>query len=169
MKSIISTISLFTLWIHVYPQKSIIDSLKRSKNCDYKIINNPDGSKKEEGCMLKGLKHGIWVGYGIKFNYTTTYVNGIKNGPFKSYYLTGELREIGTYKDDSRVDTTLTFKQNGDTIAKFYSEPVKKGTSVIKWRKYYDQNAKPDGTFEKVGKINYMWQLGEMIEFKLKK
>ena len=164
--------AFFLFSINLFSQVIPIDTTKKLKGCLYKVYYRADGKKEDEGCLINNKKEGIWVGYGItgKYYFLTNYSKGIKNGSFKMYYITGELREIGWYKNDFRADTSIVFKQNGDTIAKFCSEATKvKGHSTVKWRRYYDKNAKPDGTFEVKDGKNYMWQLGEMTEFKLKK
>ena len=164
--------SLFLLlvfsWGHAISQNKMIDTSKvKPKGCEYVVYHYPDSTKKEEGCLVKGIREGSWIIYTLprKFFEVVTYVHGVKTGRYQEYYATGELRQTGTYKNNTRSDTITTFKQNSDTIAKFYCAYTGLQMATVTWRKYYDSNAKPDGAFETKDGKTYMWMLGEMVEF----
>lgn len=136
------------------------------KHCDYKKLFYDNGKIKEEGCLINNLREGEWKFYDFNHEiyYIIPYIHNIKTGPSRAFYITGELREISNYKNNCRVDTTITFKVNGDTIAKYVSVPVENNKSTVVWRKYYNKNAKSDGTIETKDGKKYIWLLGEMVD-----
>ena len=143
----------------------------KTKDCNYVVNYYDTGAKKEEGCLTNGKKEGLWKDYYVNggYVYESIYKNNIKNGPYTFYYPTGEVRGKGFYKNNASVDTFITFTKSGQMICKCFLVRTAGKNSKVTWRKFYDTNAKPDGTFETKNGKAYMWQLGEMTEFKLKK
>lgn len=155
---------------------SFTDNYAQTKDCNYVVKYYDNGTKKEEGCLTNDKKEGLWKEYFVNsshvnggYIYESIYKDNIKNGPYTIYYITGEIRGKGFYKNNASVDTFITYTKSGELISKCFLVPTTGKDSKVTWRKYYDPNAKPDGTFETKDGKTYMWQLGEMTEFKFKK
>ena len=145
-------------------------SLGQTKSCDYQVLTYPDGKKKAEGCFVNKKREGQWKEYYENgYVYHCNYTGDVKSGPYKIFYSSGELRSTGFYKNDTPVDTFMTFSKDGKPIAKVFLTYIKPKVSNVTWRHYYDPNAKPDCTFEQKDGKTFWWQMGELLEFKLSK
>lgn len=86
----------------------------------------------------QAVKHGPAIGFrspGIK-SYEGTFANGKKNGEFKFYYESGELKEISHIEADKYAGSTKWFWQNGKKQAEGqYQADVESGRWI-----FFDEN-----------------------------
>lgn len=82
------------------------------------------GNLKEEGAYKKidfglssrGVRDGIWTTYFDKFpritESTTSYLDGLKNGEYKLYYVSERIREEGQYTNDLKTGEWKSYHDN---------------------------------------------------------
>ena len=159
------TIIFFLFFINGFTQDT-----SKIKGCDYKVFYQPNGNKKEEGCLINGKKEGLWKEYTENGwqRFEWTYFNNEKNGRYKCLYENGKIYGIGNYINGSLSDTLSAFDINGEIISKTVWESIGYKKSKEVWRKIYVKNAKPDGTIETINERRYMWSKGEKLLLKSK-
>tara|TARA_B100000795_G_scaffold76340_2_gene54367 strand:- start:1639 stop:2322 length:684 start_codon:yes stop_codon:yes gene_type:complete len=91
---------------------------KNDKLDGYAIYYNPAKLPTKEGTYVDGKMHGKWKIYEddgcLRFEYT--YINDIKEGPYKVFYCTGELETTAYWKDGLPIDLMVSFSKEGDTV-----------------------------------------------------
>jgi len=155
-------------WIEGEQQKDVVELTKLEIEKEYypngtvKVFQGyknglPEGVRREyteDGTLVAGFifKEGKKVGEGIVKE------DGLKNGAWKEFFITGELKAEGNYKDDIKVGKWTYYFANGKTEQTGkYDE---KGKLTGKWVWYY-----PSG--EILREENYLNGLadGTMTEF----
>jgi antitoxin component YwqK of YwqJK toxin-antitoxin module len=133
---------------------------------------HPDASVKWEKSYLGTLPHGRWKEYdtngviistivynmGIKLGEGLIDEQGLKQGPWKEFYTSGELRGEGAYKDGARIGKWKFFYANGkqEQIGKYKEGGRPHGT----WVWYY-----PDGELKREETYLNGREEGEHIEY----
>lgn len=76
--------------------------------------------------------------------------NGKYEGKLKKYFDTGDLKEVHTYLDGNRIDSSLYFKEGGILN---YIEYHQGDTTIFNYRKYYYPNnsIQSEGMYNKLG------------------
>jgi len=146
---------------------TVVPAYSQGNNCNYKKIMFPNGALKEEGCLRKGEKEGVWKRYGEEGHLlqVTTYKNGLKNGPDTVLFKNRKLRSVYQWKNDTPVDTSKEFNEEGDLVKVEFWVADKSGIgSNTTYRKVYDKHAKPDGTVERIDGKDYLWMKNEKHE-----
>src|SRR5258708_2018393 len=94
--------SCVSLSFPIFVENLLQDTMK-IKGCDYKKVYNTNHKLKEEGCLINGLKEGLWkeVSQNNLYIYEVNYEKGVKKGNYKIYYDTGEIRGFGKYLNDT--------------------------------------------------------------------
>jgi TonB family protein len=93
-----------------------IDSPKLQGHCIYYTEN---GKMSSQGNYKDGLMDGYWASYYEDTNiiwFTTTYEEGTPVGKLESYYLSGKLKRVQTYKKKSGKATGKCFDEAGQKI-----------------------------------------------------
>ncbi|MBA3682730.1 MAG: hypothetical protein H0W73_16445 [Bacteroidetes bacterium] len=160
-------LSALLISISIHAQKIKKDLIKPT-NCDYKITKYPDGTKKEEGCFVNGIKEGLWKEYwenGI-IKHTSTYINGRTEGAFSYFYSDGKIHKTGFYKNNAGTDTLTIYDEIGGLISKSVWKATGYKMCEMTWIKIYAKDAKANGVTEFIGDKYYIWQLGEKLEMK---
>ena len=155
-------------WIEGEMQKDVVELTKLEVEKEY----YPDGTVKSFQGYKNGLPEGVRrefaadgslvAGFifkeGRKISEGITREDGLKNGPWKDYFITGELKAEGTYKDDMKVGKWTYYFANGKTEQTGKYDD--KGKLTGKWIWYY-----PSG--EVLREENYLNGLadGMMTEF----
>lgn len=155
-------------WIEGEMQKDVVELTKLEVEKEY----YPDGTVKSFQGYKNGLPEGVRrefaadgalvAGFifkeGKKISEGITREDGLKNGPWKDYFITGELKAEGTYKDDMKVGKWTYYFTDGKTEQTGKYDD--KGKLTGKWVWYY-----PSG--EVLREENYLNGLadGMMTEF----
>ena len=157
------TIIFFLCFINGFTQDT-----SKIKGCDYKVFYQPNGNKKEEGCLVNGKKEGLWNEFFLngekKFEWT--FRSDTKSGEYRAYYNNGKLNSLGNYLDGALVDSLFIYNENGIILSKSFWKITGYKTSKIVWKKIYNKDAKTDGTIEVINSKRYYWQLGQKLELK---
>ena len=160
---------IFTLFtLTGYSNLNNLRDTSKVKPCDYKKYYYDNGKVKEEGCLVNGKKEGEWKEYNANDGRKTEFIynNGIKNGKYIAYFPNNKINAIGYFKNGSLSDTLTKYDEKGQLISKSVWMPNDNKSSKIIWMKTYIENAKPNGTIEKINGKVYIWQLGEKVEVK---
>lgn len=147
-------------------QNEISTSSSILKGCKYKIYKYPNGNKKEEGCLIKNKKEGLWKEYAEqdgKILFIWTYEKDTKNGTYYHFNDGGNIDAKGQYFNGLLSDTLKHFDDEGKIIKIDVWEPnFKTMSSNLIYEKNY--NAKPDNTIEIIDGKRYIWDKGKRYE-----
>jgi antitoxin component YwqK of YwqJK toxin-antitoxin module len=132
-----------------------------------------DGKIKSEGCIIKGLRQGIWKDYAnyddkhyVRFLWT--YKNDIKDGPYQALGETGIIEAKGQYKLGLLSDTLKSYNDNGElTNYSIYKPNKTNGSSSPIYTKILIKPEHPDGYRETINGKTYSWASGRRYEIKI--
>lgn len=116
-KLFIQTILLF-LFFNIQAQKFIISEADTINYIDTQNLKQgfwQNVSARNEGVYVDGEKNGIWRSYYKNGNIKSeiTYVNGVKRGYAKIFYEDGQIAEEGTWMEDKWTGKYKSYYKNG--------------------------------------------------------
>lgn len=118
------------------------------------IFNDFQNSKTEAiGKTIAGKKEGEWKSYYAtgQIKEVEHYKNDILNGPFSFYYTNGNKRATGNYRNGLRVDSFILYHSNG----------------LINSAEWRDSQGKTQGVFKIFHDNGKPSQIGKMLNGKL--
>ncbi|MCI5054994.1 MAG: hypothetical protein MRY83_02735 [Flavobacteriales bacterium] len=136
-----------------YVDGKVVDNVASEFQTESKEEKYPNGNVKSQLNFRNGRQHGVSkyfkedgsvdkveiYEYGTKLGEGKLDEKGIKNGPWKEYYSTGELRAEGTYKGGLRVGVWVFYHLNGKVEQKGKYDAAGRPSGDWKW--YYDNGA----------------------------
>lgn len=115
---------LLTLKINTYAKNKIFAYVE-GDNCYHYL--NPENNYKIFTKKLRIIKIYSYEEFGKMLNGTIStsiqqiqIVNGIRNGPYKDFYETGELRTEGEFKNDVLTGKLIAYRKDGSIISHTY-------------------------------------------------
>ena len=108
-----------------------------SENGTFKARNlYSTGSLLSEGAYKKGQADGVWKYYNRYGKQTAeyTYLNGMAEGPGKTFYSSGEKKTVCSYKDDELHGYFVEYYKNGNVKQKGWYQ---NGLRQQQWLTYY--------------------------------
>ncbi len=125
-----------------YYKKYVVDDATGAKNGSYEMVYY--GKTLTKGSYKNGKRNGVWefTGYNDNLQQKGSYVDDLKDGEWRSYYLAGELSCIMPYKMGKNDGVFKGFYENGNlSFEKPYVNDVVHGT----FTEYF-----PDGKVHKI-------------------
>ncbi|MEN8928247.1 MAG: hypothetical protein ABF242_04255 [Flavobacteriales bacterium] len=79
------------------------------------IEKYPNGAIKIKGDMVKGQRQGLWESFyenGVKWS-ESTYLFGVRQGPYKIFYPDGKLKILGAYQNEEKSGIWYFYNEKG--------------------------------------------------------
>jgi len=142
-----------------------LNDTSKIKGCAYEKRYYENKIIKEEGCLVNGLKEGVWKVYdqfGV-LSFYFTYKKGVKHGSYSSFFETGQIKVTGSYNNGSLCDTLKSYNEKGDLVSESFWIINGDGKSTMKSQIIYDSKIKQDGTIETINGKKHVWIQGQLI------
>ncbi|MBQ7490351.1 MAG: hypothetical protein IJT51_07545 [Bacteroidales bacterium] len=137
------------LAVYKYQNDELVEDAKETKKLDKKTAYHPNGKIAITATYYKGQPEGVRREYdtngvlvkgylfenGILRYEGITDENGLRQGLWKEYYETGELRAKGKYKNSMPIDDWVFYLPN--KTVEIEGEYDKKGRKTGEWKWYY--------------------------------